>query len=186
MTHKTRTVHSAKTNFSKNGIEIRIVSLGETHLKISSAKYPTFCIRENRFDRYRVGGLVQDCSNSNALAMALMQSCAKPSICDGRLWLGCVISSLAANDSIGSTIFLFIAYMNLGTHLYFRFLTSFLNYLLQQNVVFVILPHYSRSQGKWFLVVNDKKYFHKNNNPRHDKALQKICPNQRIICATLE
>ena len=26
-------------------------------------------------------GLVQDCSNSSALAMELMQSCAKPSIC---------------------------------------------------------------------------------------------------------
>ena len=118
MTHKTRTVHSAKTNFSKNGIEIQIVSLGETHLKISSAKYPTFCIRENRFDRYRVGGLVQDCSNSSALAMALMQSCAKPSICDGRLWLGCVISSLAANDSIGSTIFFCLLRIWIWVHIY--------------------------------------------------------------------
>ena len=66
------------------------------HLKISSAKYPPFCLRDNRVNCYRVGGLVQDCSNSSALAMELLQSWTEPSICDGRLWLGCVISSLAA------------------------------------------------------------------------------------------
>ena len=32
------------------------------------------------YDGY-IDGLVQDCSNSSALAMELLQSCAKPSIC---------------------------------------------------------------------------------------------------------
>ena len=30
------------------------------------------------FDAYQIDGLAQDCSNSSALAMELMQSCAKP------------------------------------------------------------------------------------------------------------
>ena len=29
-----------------------------------------------------IDGLVQDCSNSSVLAMELLQSCTKPSICD--------------------------------------------------------------------------------------------------------
>ena len=31
---------------------------------------------------YHIDGLAQDCSNSSALAMELLQSCAKPSIYD--------------------------------------------------------------------------------------------------------
>ena len=31
---------------------------------------------------HHIDGLVQDCSNSSALAMELLQSCTKPSICD--------------------------------------------------------------------------------------------------------
>ena len=32
--------------------------------------------------KHHMEGLAQDCSNSSALAMELLQSCAKPSICD--------------------------------------------------------------------------------------------------------
>ena len=37
---------------------------------------------ESRYDteNFDIDGLVQDCSNSSALAMELLQSCAKPSI----------------------------------------------------------------------------------------------------------
>ena len=34
---------------------------------------------------YHINGLVQDCSNSSALAMELLQSCTKPSICKSEL-----------------------------------------------------------------------------------------------------
>ena len=32
--------------------------------------------------KVNIDGLVQDCSNSSVLAMELLQSCIKPSICD--------------------------------------------------------------------------------------------------------
>ena len=36
----------------------------------------------NYIAQYHVDGLAQDCSNSIALAMELLQSCTKPSMCD--------------------------------------------------------------------------------------------------------
>ena len=36
---------------------------------------------------YRIDGLEQDCCNSGALAMELLQSCIKPSICCHTYWI---------------------------------------------------------------------------------------------------
>ena len=41
-----------------------------------------------------IDGLVQDCSNSSALAMELLQSCTKPSICHSQVQLDHVIPKL--------------------------------------------------------------------------------------------
>ena len=38
------------------------------------------CYQNKNFHYNDIDGLAQDCSNSSALAMELMQSCAKPSI----------------------------------------------------------------------------------------------------------
>ena len=48
---------------------------------------------------YHIDGLVQDCSISNALAMEILQSCTKPSICKSHLMQFSPINSLAPGRS---------------------------------------------------------------------------------------
>ena len=97
------------TNFSEILIGIQTFSFKNTHLKMSSAKW-CFCLglngltllvpkyeysRQTRsvpwllmpwlllcqfFRSYGIDSLVQDCSNTSALAMELLQSCTKPSM----------------------------------------------------------------------------------------------------------
>ena len=79
------------TNFNEILIEIHTFSLKEMHLKMSSAKWRPFCHSLNGLkwrkqillqwqDTVYFDGLVQDCSNSIANALELLQSCTKPSI----------------------------------------------------------------------------------------------------------
>ena len=50
----------------------------KTYLKILSAKFHPFCWGLNMLTA-QIDGLVQDCSNSIANALELLQSCTKPS-----------------------------------------------------------------------------------------------------------
>ena len=94
------------TNFSEILIKIQTFSFKKMHLKTSSAKRRPFCFGLNvlislspDLDVFthqgwvmHINGLVQDCSNSSALAMELLQSCTDPAICvckQGRYWFRC-------------------------------------------------------------------------------------------------
>ena len=56
-------------------------------MRIMGPRLNVECImgKESMLSGAHVDGLAQDCSNSFALAMELLQSCTKPSICDSKL-----------------------------------------------------------------------------------------------------
>ena len=79
------------TNFNEIFIEICTFSCKKIHLKMSYGKWRPFCLGLNVLTMYTcvcfitsmsyyIDSLVQDCSNSSALALELLTSCTKPSI----------------------------------------------------------------------------------------------------------
>ena len=92
------------TNFSENVIEIYTFSFKKMHLKISSGRWRPFCLGLNVLIKVKlylwsfiqlsyhkntlyapyVNGLVQDCSNSIANALELLQFCSSK-FCSSRL-----------------------------------------------------------------------------------------------------
>ena len=47
----------------------------------------TCCKKQTSDEEHHFDGLAQDCSNSMALPMELLQSCTKPSICSSSYWI---------------------------------------------------------------------------------------------------
>ena len=68
-------VHAVKLVANSGNTVSRVERIGELSGGLTSPMHLM-----NKCVRYNIDGSAQDCSNSSALAMELLQSCAKPSI----------------------------------------------------------------------------------------------------------
>ena len=125
-------IRTWETNFS----EINAFSYNKMHWNMLSAKWRPFCFTLNVLTQCQshvhIDGLVQDCSNSSALAMELLLSCTKPLIWYPELIIACLgcwclSTRLCLSISRYSTAYQWVSARKTYLHCISNGVTSFLH-----------------------------------------------------------